>query len=144
MDDIQKIENKYGLALFRMGLTHLADVGIRCLTDENVAEAIAQIKAQSEVDKNSGVITIMSPQFQCEIVRCAAELAKFGVWDLFRYIKRYVFIPDEPNKAAGNKDYPVEANEYKKADKSLPDDGQAVDVYLYELVEGYYRRQNTG
>jgi len=29
--EIRAIENKYGLALFRMGLTHLVDVGIRHL-----------------------------------------------------------------------------------------------------------------
>ena len=44
-DDIQSIkniENKYGLMLFRMGLSHLVDVGHRNLTDENVEDSILE------------------------------------------------------------------------------------------------------
>jgi hypothetical protein len=88
------MENKYGLALFRMGLTHLVDVGIRHLTDESVNEAIKQIKARDEADKANGVVNIMTAEFQCEIVRCAASLAKFSIWELFAYIKNHVVITD--------------------------------------------------
>ena len=92
--EIRAIENKYGLALFRMGLTHLADVGIRHLDDENVNEAIEQITANEKADKVNGVVSIMTPEFQCEIVRCAASLAKFDIWELFAYIKDHVAISD--------------------------------------------------
>jgi len=92
--EICAIENKYGIALFRMGLTHLADVGIRHLDDGNVNEAIKQIAANEEADKANGVVNIMTAEFQCEIVRCAAELAKFSVWELFAYIKNHVAISD--------------------------------------------------
>jgi hypothetical protein len=92
--EISVIENKYGLALFRMALTHLADVGIRHLTDENVNEAVRQITANDEADKANGIVSIMTAEFQCEIVRCAAELAKFSVWELFAYIKNHVAISD--------------------------------------------------
>jgi len=92
--EIAAIENKYGLALFRMGLTHLVDVGIRHLTDENVNEAIIQIMANDKADKANGVITVMTAGFQCEIVRCAASLAKFDIWELFAYIKDHVAISD--------------------------------------------------
>jgi len=62
------------------------------LDDATVEEAIKQIMAQGEADKVAGRITVMTPEFQCEIVRCAAELAKFSVWDLFAYIKECVTI----------------------------------------------------
>nr|WP_092067947.1 hypothetical protein [Dendrosporobacter quercicolus]NSL46857.1 hypothetical protein [Dendrosporobacter quercicolus DSM 1736]SDL66940.1 hypothetical protein SAMN04488502_101505 [Dendrosporobacter quercicolus] len=90
MDAIAGHENKYGSVLFRMGLTQLVDVGVRQLTDANVEASIRQIIAEGEINKTNGVVTIMTPEFQCEIVRCAAELARFNTWDLFTYIKKYV------------------------------------------------------
>jgi len=92
--EIRAVENKYGLALFRMGLTHLVDVGIRHLTDENVNEAINQIIENDKADKAKGIVNIMSVEFQCKIVLCAASLAKFDVWELFAYIKNHVVISD--------------------------------------------------
>lgn len=90
MKEIRNIENKYGLVLFRMGLSHLVDVGHRNLTDENVRESVEQIMAQVEEDAANGKLSVMTPEFQCEIVRCAAELARFSIWTLFAYIKKYV------------------------------------------------------
>lgn len=90
MLEIQAIEDKYGLVLFRMGLTHLIDVGIRHLDDESVAESIKQIEAQGEADKNKKGTPVMTTEFQCNIVRCAAELAKISIWSLIAYIKKYV------------------------------------------------------
>ena len=92
MKKIRDIENKYGLVLFRTGLVYLADVGVRHLTDENVEEGINQIIAEGEVDKANGVVSVMTPEFQCEILRCAAELSKFSIVELFAYIKKYVHI----------------------------------------------------
>ena len=88
---ISVVENEYGLVLFRMGLTHLVDVGVRHLTEENVEASIKQILADGEADKAKG-IPIMTPEFQCNIVRCAAELAKFTIWELFAYIKKHVVV----------------------------------------------------
>lgn len=90
LKEIRNIENKYGLVLFRMGLSHLVDVGHRNLTDENVEESVQQIMAQGEEDKANGKIPVMTPEFQCEILRCAAELAQFSIWTLFAYIKKHV------------------------------------------------------
>jgi hypothetical protein len=90
MKEIAGLENKYGSVLFRMGLTHLVDVGVRHLTDDNVEASIRQIIAEGEINKATGVVTIMTPEFQCEIVRCASELAKFSIWELFAYIKKHV------------------------------------------------------
>ena len=95
MDDIQNImniENKYGLMLFRMALTHVVDFGHRNLTDEAVEESIRRITAQGEEEKANGITSVLSPEFQCELVRCAAELARFSIWTLFAYIKMYVVV----------------------------------------------------
>ena len=90
LNEIKDIENKYGLILFRMGLTHLIDAGHRNLDDESAAECIRQIleKAENDTEHRS----IMTPDFQCNVVRCAAELAKFAIWDLIAYIKKYVTV----------------------------------------------------
>ena len=90
--EIRNLEDKYGLIPFRMGLTHLVDVGHRNLTDEDVEEAFRQIIAEGESDNENGIKTFLTPEFKCELVRCAAELAKFSIWDLFAYIKDHVTI----------------------------------------------------
>lgn len=85
-DDLKKIrdiENKYGVMLFGMGLIQLVDVGHSNITDEYIAESIAQITAV-------GKTSIMTPEFQCNIIRCAGELAKFTPMTLFAYIKKYM------------------------------------------------------
>jgi hypothetical protein len=95
MTDIAIVEEKYGLALFRTALTHLVDVGHRNLTDENVGDSIKQIIAQAKADMANGKKPLMAPEFQCDIVRCAAELSKFSIWELFAYIKENVVIGAE-------------------------------------------------
>jgi hypothetical protein len=94
MKEIKTLENKYGLVLFRMGLTHLVDAGIRNLKDDNIEESIQLIISKGDEDKANGIVSIMTPEFQCEILRCAAELANFNIWELFMYIKKYVTISD--------------------------------------------------
>ena len=92
MTEITNIENKYGLMLFRMGLSHLVDIGHRNFDDDSVAENISQIMAKGEEDKANGVNPVMAPEFQCEIVRCAAELSQFTILTLFAYIKKHVVV----------------------------------------------------
>ncbi len=90
--EIRNIESRYGLVLFRMGLSHLVDVGHRNLDDASVKEGVEQIMAQEKANAVEGKISVMTPEFQCEILRCAAELARFSIWTLFAYIKKYVDI----------------------------------------------------
>ena len=87
MKGIQKLEDKYGLVLFRMALSHMVDVGHRTLDVPYVEESIKQIMSEGR-DEDS----FMSPEFQCEIIRCAAELTKFSIWTLFAYIKKHVVV----------------------------------------------------
>jgi hypothetical protein len=94
MQRIRNIENKYGLIIFKMGLSHWADVGSRFLTPENIEESRKQIIAQGEIDKAEGKLSMMKPEFLCEVLNCAAELSIFSIWTLFKYIKEYVVISD--------------------------------------------------
>ena len=89
---INDIENKYGLVLFRMGLTHLMDVGHRNLGDEAVEDGIVKIMSQGEKDKANGKLTILTPEYLCDVLRCATGLTRFSVWTLFAYIKKHVAV----------------------------------------------------
>ena len=91
---IQDLENKYGLVLFRMALTHLVDVGVRHFTDEYVEESLRQIIVKDEEIKANGGFSIMTVEYQSDIVHCAAELAKFSIWDLFFYVKKHIHIDE--------------------------------------------------
>jgi len=95
LNAIKNLENKYGLALFRMALTYLVDVGIQHLTDDAVAESIKQITAKDAEIKANGVHSAMGLDFQIGIISCAAELAKFQIMDLFLYIKKHVHISNK-------------------------------------------------
>lgn len=92
MKEIRALEDKYGLMIFRAALTHLVDVGHRNLDDASVEEGIVQIITQGELDKADGVRPIITPEFKCEILRCATDLAKFTPWTLFAYIKKHVVV----------------------------------------------------
>ena len=52
--------------------------------------AARHIIAKGEEDEANGVVSVMTPEFQCEILRCSAELGKFSIVELFAYIKKYV------------------------------------------------------
>ena len=90
MEEIRNIENKYGSVLFGMGLTHLVDVGHRTLDVPYVEESIKQIMAESNEDDEDD--SFMSPEFKCEIIRCAAELTRFSPWTLFAFIKEHFHV----------------------------------------------------
>lgn len=85
---IKNIEDKYGAVIFGMALTHLVDMGVRHLTAFNFNEAVKQINEENEQ------YSLISAEFQIEIVRCATELAKFDIWDLFYCIKCYLQITE--------------------------------------------------
>ena len=85
LKSIQALESQYGHVLFGMGLTHLFDTGLNNINDSVAEEGIKQIMAE-------GKCSIMTPEFQCEIIRCSAALAKFSPMTLFAYIKKHMHI----------------------------------------------------
>ncbi len=70
--------------LFRLAVSHLMDVGIRHLTDENVD---ATCKGIMEQDDSK---SFMTNEYQCAIVRTAAELARISHIYLLVYISQNV------------------------------------------------------
>lgn len=70
--------------MFRMAVSHLMDVGIRHLTDENVSATCESIL--QEDDSRS----FMTNEYKCELVRTAAELAKLNHIHLLVYISKNV------------------------------------------------------
>ena len=78
--DVKAIEKEYGATLFSMGFTFLLDVGRISLDNAKYVQEICK-EVQERVAQNS----ILSADYQCEIIRCAAELAKFSNLELIRY-----------------------------------------------------------
>ncbi len=90
LQEIKALEDKYGILLFGMSLSHLVDVGVRHLTDENVEAAVQKIMADSEACEAKGERQLMTAECQCAIIHCAADLARRNVWAIFAYIKKYM------------------------------------------------------
>jgi CO dehydrogenase/acetyl-CoA synthase epsilon subunit len=81
---IEVIRNKVGEIMFRMAISHLMDVGIRHLTEENVKETCDKIMQEDDSK------AIMTNEFKCDLVRMAYELAQIPHIDLLVYIQREV------------------------------------------------------
>lgn len=75
----------YDEMIFRMAISHLIDVGIRHLDEENVERTCEEI--QKEDDRKS----FMTNSYKCDLVRMAGELAKIDHIHLLVYIQREVF-----------------------------------------------------
>jgi hypothetical protein len=82
-NQLNEIRNRDEI-IFRMAISHLMDVGIRHLTEENVAETCEAIM------KEDDSWAFMSNAFQCKIVKTAGELAKLDHIHLLVYISREV------------------------------------------------------
>ena len=89
---IKEIETKYHFMVFRMAVVNLIDMGYRNIDDNIVENGIKQIMEQSEQTKDDDKQPIITPDFQCEILRCSGELAKFSILTLLVYIKIYFHI----------------------------------------------------
>lgn len=70
--------------LFRMAISHLMDVGIRHLTEENIAKTCAEI--MKEDDSHA----FKTNRYKVNIVKVAGELAKIDHIHLLTYIAREV------------------------------------------------------
>ena len=92
MKEIQTLENKYGIIIFRTSLTHLFDMGYSNFDEDSIEEGYKLILAEEEEDKANGTKSFITPDFKREILRCAVELRQFSIWTLFAYIKKYVVV----------------------------------------------------
>lgn len=71
--------------MFRMAISHLMDVGIRHLTEENIE---ANCK---EIMKEDDSKAFMTNEFKCELIRMSGELAKIDHIHLLVYISKEVY-----------------------------------------------------
>ena len=94
-EKIDKIRNQYGEIQFRMGLSHLFDIGYEeasRITDDDLKDTLAALLEKEEVARKQGKYPIMTPQFQCEIMKIGRDLAQISVWELLKYVQNYLFI----------------------------------------------------
>lgn len=80
---LDKIRSKDEV-MFRMAISHLIDVGIRHLTEENILETCKGIE-----NRDDGK-AFMTNGYMCDLVRMSGEIAKVPHTDLLVYIQREV------------------------------------------------------
>lgn len=80
---LDKIRSKNEV-MFRMAISHLMDVGIRHLTEENITETCREIQTRDDSKM------FMTNDYMCELIIMAGELAKVPHTDLLVYIQREV------------------------------------------------------
>lgn len=84
--------------MFRMALSHLMDVGIRHLDEENIERTCEEI--QKEDDSKA----FMTNNYKCDLVRMSGEIAKIDHIHLLVYIGKEVFYDVGQNKEEENED----------------------------------------
>ena len=89
---------RYDEMMFRMAISHLIDVGIRHLDEENIDRTCKAI--QKEDDSKS----FMTNNYKCDLVRMAGELAKIDHIHLLVYIQRDVAYDVGDNYEEENED----------------------------------------
>ncbi len=93
LDELRR-ENE---VLFRMAISHLMDVGIRHLTDENIAKTCAEIMKEDDTH------SFMTNEYKCAIIKTAGELAKIDHIHLLNYISKEVYYDVGDNKISYNR-----------------------------------------
>lgn len=78
------IVGKYGEFLFRLGISHMIDAGIRNLTDESIKHTCEELMKQDDSKM------FMTNEFQCDIVKCAGEIAKIDHIHVLVYISKNI------------------------------------------------------
>ena len=80
---LDKIRSKDEI-MFRMAISHLMDVGIRHLTEENI------LRTCSNIVKRDDSKAFMTNAFMCDLFAMAGDIAKVPHTDLLVYIQREV------------------------------------------------------
>lgn len=80
---LDKIRSKDEV-MFRMAISHLMDVGIRHLTEENILETCRGITKRDDSK------AFMTNDYMCELVIMSGEIAKVPHTDVLVYIQREV------------------------------------------------------
>ena len=70
--------------MFRMGLTHLLDIGSQAFTEESVKKTYEKIMTEEE----NG---LMTREFQCAIVKMAYEISKINATDILAFVSKEMY-----------------------------------------------------
>lgn len=89
---------RYDEAMFRMAISHLVDVGIRHLDEDNIKRTCDAI--QKEDDSKA----LMTNNYKCDLIRMAGELAKIEHIHLLVYIQREIVYDIGENYEEENED----------------------------------------
>lgn len=128
---IDNIRNRKNEMLFRMSISHILDVGMRLLTEENVEETCAEIMAHDDSK------LFMSNEWLCAIVRTAKEI----VDAVDNHCHLLVYIQNELEYDCGQKEM-IRSNLVKVAqnmahrilnDNDGLDSGDLKDIFLDEI-----------
>jgi len=126
LKEIQKIRDKHGEPFFRMALYHLIGKGVEHF-DEETVEATKQVVRENDAALcETGKIPLMTVSFQNDLIDCAAELSKFGITDILRFVKHYLYF-DGDDKLMSR---------CKECDKELLEEGGTLINDGYE--DAYY------
>ena len=80
---LDKIRSKDEV-MFRMAITHLMDVGMRHLTDENI------LRTCSSINKRDDSKAFMTNEYMMDLVVMAGDIAQIPHTDILVYIQREV------------------------------------------------------
>ena len=84
-NEIRDICKRYGENVFRMALSHMVAVGTDRLQNINVDETVKEIHA-------TGGNSLITPDMQAAILRCAYELAQKDLWDILAFVQTDIAI----------------------------------------------------
>jgi hypothetical protein len=102
--DIEKLRDQWDEVPFRMALYHMIDVGVSNISDEkNVNYTLKKIAERHQEEEEAErqakergefpqTISIMTCEFEQDIVRHAHELSKFNISDILKYVTERVYI----------------------------------------------------
>lgn len=86
IEKIMAIHRQHGELPFNMALQHLFDSGKLGFTEKAVTSAKESTK------KNASKNSIMTADYQSNLIDISYELSKFPTWDILLYLKLYVSI----------------------------------------------------
>ena len=78
-------------AVFRMGISHLMDCGIRHLTEENIEDTCKEIMQEDDTNH------FLTNEFKCDLIKMAGELTKIDHIHLLVYISREMYFGVDDN-----------------------------------------------
>jgi exo-beta-1,3-glucanase (GH17 family) len=89
--DIDAIRNNDEI-VFRVAIDYLFRNGYKYFTEENTKNLIQHFVDSAKEEQKTGRISVVTPEYNILIAETTHKLSKYDVWDLLRYIKRYVKI----------------------------------------------------